>query len=84
MKKYRKGQRPIIMSQQEFKKYQENFVKQNLVLSAAYLMDVEGYDEDQIVDYWESITRWVDAIDKHVITLRTVQDIIEKTRGLKC
>lgn len=83
-KKYRKGQRPIVISQQKFQELQDELALQNLLLSAAYLMDEEGYNDAQIVEFWQSLTRWAEAIDEHLISIQTVADIIEKETGLKC
>ena len=83
-KKHRAGQKPIVTTRKEIDKIRQEIVKQSMILSAAYLMDEEGYGEDQIIDYWESLVRWVNAIDRHEISIKTVTDIIENSTGLKC
>ena len=83
-KKHRSGMKPITTTQKELDQIRQDIIKQSMILTAAYLMDVEGYGEDQIVDFWESLTRWIDAIDAHLITIDTVTEIIEKTTGLRC
>lgn len=83
-KKHRAGMKPIVTTQKELDKIRQEAIKQSMILSAAYLMDEHGYNDEQIVDFWESLTRWVDAIDSHQITIKTVTDIIENTTGLRC
>ena len=83
-KKHRAGMKPIVTTQKDLDRIQQELVKRTLILSAAYLMDEEGYNDDQIVDFWESLIRWIDAIDKHEISIKTVTEIIEKTTGLRC
>ena len=83
-KKHRSGMKPITTTRRELDQIRQDIIKQSMILTAAYLMDVEGYGEDQIVDFWESLTRWIDAIDAHLITIDTVTEIIEKTTGLRC
>ena len=83
-KKYRKGQKPIITTRKDLDRLHQEVVKESFILAAAYLVDEEGYDEDQIIDFWQSLIRWADAIDQHLITIETVTEIIKRSTGLKC
>jgi hypothetical protein len=65
-------------------KHIENVACQKiLILSAAYLMDEMDYSEDKVVEYWDSITRYVTAIKDHTITLDKVCEIITEHTGLE-
>lgn len=55
-----------------------------LLLVTAYTMDELNYDEDKIIEMWDAIARWSDAIDKQkVIKLNDIADIINQHTGLK-
>lgn len=58
-------------------------VGQTFLLVAAYLMDELDYDEKKILDLWDGITRYSEAIDKKLLTMGKVCYIIEKHTGLK-
>ena len=44
-------------------------------------MEEEGWDEDKLIDYYEAISRWSDAIDKHLISAKQVAEIINERTG---
>ena len=55
-----------------------------LLLVTAYTMDELNYDEDKIIEMWDAIARWSDAIDNQkVIKLNDIADIINQHTGLK-
>lgn len=54
-----------------------------LVLVTAYVMEDLGGDEAKVIDFWESIARYSDAIDEHLITINKVKQIIEDYTGIK-
>ena len=56
-------------------------VKRVLVLSAAYLMEEADWDDNDLVEYYEGICRWSDAIDSHLIQIQQVIDIINEKTG---
>lgn len=78
-----KHTKTITISRQQLRKHDDEIAVKMIILSAAYLMDEMDYDEDRIIDYWNGLTRYADAIDKKLITIRQVNDIIEQKTGLK-
>lgn len=42
-----------------------------------------GFNEDQIVEVFEDIMKYVEYLDDHIVQMREVQDIIEKHTGIK-
>ena len=42
----------------------------------------KGWDEDQIVDLFETISRYTRYIDDKVLKIKEVQDVIEKHTGI--
>lgn len=56
-------------------------VKRVLVLSAAYLMEEQDWDDDRLVEYYNAICRWCDAIDTHMISVQQVIDIVNEKTG---
>lgn len=58
-------------------------VKRVLTLCAAYLMEEDGWDVDRICEFYDGIVRWSNYIDSHLISLTTVNKIIEEHTGAK-
>ena len=56
-------------------------VKRVLILSASYLMEEQDWNDDKLVEYYEAICRWSDAIDSHLISIQKVVDIINEKTG---
>lgn len=82
-KKRRPGQTVIVMTARDVTKAKKEIADRTLTLITAYLMDELDYDEDKIVELWEGITRYSEAIKDHTITLNKVKDIIEERTGIK-
>lgn len=78
-----KKHKNVVMSKTAVRKLEEDVTKKILILSAAYLMDEFDYSEDAICDYWDGLTRYVDAIDQKLITLDKVCAIIQEHTGLE-
>lgn len=78
-----KKQKSITISKTQLRRHDDEVVQKMIILSAAYLMDEMDYSEDRIVEYWEGLTRYAEAIDQKLITIRQVNDIIEQHTGLK-
>lgn len=43
----------------------------------------KGWSEDEICDIFDTISRYVNYIDDHVVKLKEVQEIIERHTGIK-
>lgn len=56
-------------------------VKRVLILSAAYLMEEQDWDDDKLCDYYEAMCRWSDAIQRHWISIDQVVEIINRKTG---
>lgn len=78
-----KHTKTITISKTQLRKHDDEIVQKMIILSAAYLMDEMDYSDDRIVDYWEGLTRYAEAIDEKLITIRQVNNIIEEKTGLK-
>lgn len=61
----------------------QDVVGQTMILTLAYLMDDEDFDNDRLLGVWDGVTRYASAIDSHLISLNKVCDIINDSTGLK-
>ena len=43
----------------------------------------KGWTEDEIVELFETVSRYVNYIDDHLVKLEQVQEIIERRTGIK-
>ena len=64
------------------KKMETEIWEKCLILSAAYLMDEMDYNEDKVVDYFTSMTKYLEAIDDHLLTMDKVCEIIKEHSGV--
>lgn len=55
---------------------------QAFILSSAYLMDELDYDPEKIIDFWNGVCRYSEAIETKLITIHKVVDIINENTGL--
>ena len=58
-------------------------IMQTMLLSASYLMDEMNYSEERIMQYWDGVARYSQAVKDHDITMLKVCQIIEEHTGLK-
>lgn len=58
-------------------------IGQTYLLVAAYLMDELKYSDDKIIELWDGITRYADAVRNKDISMRKVCAILEEHTGLK-
>ena len=78
------SEKPRLMYKRDIRKIEENAAAEVLILVTAYLMDEFEYDDDKIIELWNCVTRYSDAINKEkLITINQVCEIIEKNTGLK-
>ena len=71
------------MDKKAINKLESETWKKEMILSAAYLMDEFGYDEERVCEFWDGMNRYLDAVKGHIITINKVIDIIEKHTGIK-
>ena len=75
------------MSKKKHKSEKQKLISRNraiqrmLVLSAAYLMEEQDWDDDRLIDYYEAMCRWSDAIDTKLITIQKVIDMVNEKTG---
>lgn len=81
--KVRKPKDHITLTRKDLERYQLDQIQKAFILTAAYLMDDFDYDEARILDFWNGVVRYADAIDSKLISLQTVTQIIEEHTGLK-
>ena len=43
----------------------------------------KGWDEDDIVDLFETISRYMQYVDDKVVRIKEIQDMIERKTGIK-
>ena len=55
--------------------------KRVLILSAAYLMEEEDWDDDALINYYDSIVRWCGAIQDHLISIGQIIKMINEKTG---
>ena len=73
-KKKKRGPKERLLSKQRI-------VQRMLLLTGAYLMEDYGWDDEKLVEYYTKIAEWSDAIDQHLISCKTVAEIINKQTG---
>lgn len=85
-KKKRNSGDKFIVSEKQLNKIKEELsaeavTKTGMLYLAA--MAERGWDEDQIVELFETIQRYAQYIDDHLIRIRDVQQTIETRTGIK-
>lgn len=82
--KIQKPKDKIVMTKGDLERMKVEIAHRTLLLVTAYTMDELNYDEDKIIEMWDAIARWSDAIDNQkVIKLNDIADIINQHTGLK-
>lgn len=56
---------------------------QTFLLAATYLMDEMEYSEDRILELWDGISRYADAVRNGTISMNKVCKILEEHTGMK-
>lgn len=82
-KRTRPSQTPMVMYPRDIKRMKEGISDNVLTLVTAYLMDEFDYDDEKIVELWEGIARYSNAVEDHTITLKKVKQIIADNTGIK-
>ena len=88
MKRYKKPkQGKIEISVKELKKIKYDVTKEAtqkavlLVLAAA--QEVKNFDEDDVCEVFETVSRWVGFMDDNLIKPKDVQNATDEKRGAK-
>lgn len=81
MKKKRKKQVHIDLTESKLNKLKAEIsdavTGQALLLVTAFCAEEYDLDDNGVLDLWDSLSRWSEAIADHTITLNTVKKIIE-------
>ena len=82
MKTKRKSERPQLLYKRDIRKMEMDIAHKMQVLLLSYLMDELDYDADKIIEVNAAMNRYLEAIEEKLITVRTVEQIIEENTGL--
>lgn len=72
----------VEITPRKLQEIRQDVVGQTMILTLAYLMDDEDFDSERLLGVWDGVTRYAEAVDSHLISLRKVCDIINKSTGL--
>lgn len=72
----------VEVTPRKLQEIRQDVVGQTMILTLAYLMDDEDFDSDRLLGVWDGVTRYSEAVDSHIISLRKVCDIINESTGL--
>lgn len=73
----------IPMSLAQLRNRDKKIVKKMMLLFAAFEMEELGCKEDKIIELWDGLSTYVNAIDTHLITMNTVSDIVYEYTGMR-
>lgn len=79
MSKYKK----IEITPRKLKEIRDDTAKQMIVLMLAYLMDEVDYSADKLIETYNALTRYVEAIDNKLISVKTVENILAEQAELE-
>lgn len=78
MSKYKK----VELTPRKLDEIKKETAGQMMILLLGYLMDDFDYNADRLIDIWQGVERYSEAVDNHTISLRKVADIINEHTGL--
>ena len=76
--KYKK----IEVTPRKLEEIKKDIAGQTMILTLGYLMDDMEYDPDKLIEVWDGLTRYAEAVNSHIISLNKVCDIINENTGL--
>ena len=79
MSKYKK----IEITPRKLNEIKQEIAGQTMILTLGYLMDDLDYDADRLIEVWEGLTRYAEAVNSHIISLDKVCEIINANTGLE-
>ena len=85
VKPKRSGGVKYTLSDKQLKKIKADVTKEAVTkVGMLYLVALaeKGWDEDQIVDLFETISRYCEYLDDKVVKIKEIQDIIERRTGM--
>lgn len=79
--KKRKPQKRIELTESKLKRLKEDITAQctehALLLVTAFCAEEYQLDDNGVVELWDALGRWCEAINEHTISIHTVRKIIE-------
>ena len=72
----------ITITPRKLEEIKKEAIGQTYILCAAYLMDELDYSEDKIVEVWNGITRYAEAIRNKDITMNKICKILSEKTGM--
>ena len=80
--KSKRKNKKIEVTPRKLTEIKHDIAGQTMILTLGYLMDDLEYDPDKLIEVWNGLSRYAEAIDTHLITLNKVCDIINENTGL--
>lgn len=75
-----KSKKPEVMSRSNVNKLLSKF----LVLTIAYLMEETEFNSvEKLMDFYDGILRWLNAVQDHLITVNKARELVEEHTGRK-
>lgn len=81
MSKQRKNKK-VELTPRKVKEIKTEAMGQAMILTIAYLMDELDFDEDRCLEIWEGVSRYAEAVDTKLLSMRKICDIINANTGL--
>lgn len=85
-KKHKDIRQKYMVSEKQMQKMREEVAtRATSITGILYLSALaeKGWTEDEIVELFETVSRYVNYIDDHLVKLEQVQEIIERRTGIK-
>ena len=79
MSKYKKTE----ITPRKLEAIKQEVAGQMMILTLAYLMEDEDFDENRLIGVWSGLTRYSEAVNSHLISLKKICEIINKSTGLE-
>lgn len=73
----------ITITPRKLQEIKTEAIGQTFLLVAVYLMDELNYEEDKILELWDGVSRYADAIKTKTISMHKVCKILEEHTGMK-
>ena len=73
----------ITITPRKLQEIKTEAIGQTFLLFAAYLMDELEYSDERILELWDAVARYSDAVKNKDITMNKICKIIEEHTGMK-